>query len=140
MIHVGAIFSGPELKSTPVDKGIMAIAQAAAALRADFDSENGPAVNIVYCVAGSLGEPDWDHGRVVRFSRKKQLILVHSAVPREVVQSADPLEYLIMELHGANALAFEYFRKRGIDFPLREAEALVQAIRRRVISGDDMVQ
>ncbi|MCC7568260.1 MAG: hypothetical protein KO463_01415 [Candidatus Methanofastidiosa archaeon] len=132
--------SGPELGKSRIDYIISAIMRAASDLLRDFEVGACPAVNIVYCVAGSLGEPDWDHGRVVRFSRKKQLILVHSAVPREVVQSADPLEYLIMELHGANALAFEYFRKRGIDFPLREAEALVQAIRRRVISGDDMVQ
>ena len=57
-----------------------------------------------------------------------------------MVESPDPLEYLILELQGANALAFEYFRQRGIDFPLRQAEALVQAIKERVIADMESME
>jgi hypothetical protein len=45
-----------------------------------------------------------------------------------MVESESALDYVIKELHGANALAFEFYRQKGIQFPLAEAEKLVTRI------------
>ncbi|MDR6411295.1 hypothetical protein [Paraburkholderia terricola] len=38
-------------------------------------------------------------------------------------------------LHGANAMAFEFFRQKGESFPLREAENLVVLTANRLRGG-----
>lgn len=130
MISIGAHHGGPELCRTPIDVAIMAAMRAAIEARGAFEEGSTPAVNVVFCTPGSIaGRPDWDHGRVVRYSRKRKLLLVQVAVPEEVVSSEAPLDFVIRELQGANALAFEFYRQKGMQYPLREAEKLVAQIR-----------
>jgi hypothetical protein len=76
-----------------------------------------------------LSRPDWDHGRIAKYSAKQKLLLIQVAVPQDIVASTSPLDYVIGELHGANALAFEFYRQKGMQYPLREAEQLVVRIR-----------
>ena len=50
-------------------------------------------------------------------------------MPADVVQRNAALDFVIRELHGANALAFEFYRQKKMEFPLAEAEQLVGRIR-----------
>jgi hypothetical protein len=129
MIIIGAEFSGPELPSTPVGKAIKAVMRAEGQLNGSFKEGTMLAVNVVFCVAGSLGRPDWDHSRIGKYSTKSKLVLVQAAIPQEVVNSDGAFDYVIGELYGANALAFEFYRQKGMQYPLAEAENLVSRIR-----------
>jgi hypothetical protein len=67
------------------------------------------------------------------FSLKKKMLMVQVAVPEEVVsQGTDSLDFMIESLHGANAIAFDVFGEHGIEYPLRQAELLVDQIRQLV--------
>jgi hypothetical protein len=58
--------------------------------------------------------------------------MVQVAVPEELVESEMPEPFIIESLHGANAVAFEFFRQKGMDYPLAEAEELVDKIEERM--------
>ena len=104
----------------------------AAELRGNFEFGSRPAVNVVFYVPGSLGSPDWDGLRDAKFSRQQQLLMVQVAVPENIVESANPEDFVIESLYGANAVAFEFFRQKNMDFPLAEAEQLVASIESRM--------
>lgn len=129
MITIGGHYSGPELKGSPIQRAISAAMRAAIEARGSYAEGSVPAVNVVFCVPGSLGRPDWDHGRVAKYSAKSKLVLVQVAVPADVVESEAALDFVIRELHGANALAFESYRQEKMEFPLADAEQLVGRIR-----------
>ena len=130
MITIGGHHGGPELRGTPIERAITACMRAAIEARGSYVDGSVPAVNVVFCTPGSIvGRPDWDHGRVAKYSAKSKLVLVQVAVPDDAVESNTALEFVIRELHGANALAFEFYRQKKIDFPLAEAEELVGRIR-----------
>jgi hypothetical protein len=131
MITIGVDIGGPEIIGTPIDRSIMAAMRGAITARGNCQEGSVPAVNVVFFTPGSVGGlPDWDHGRVVKYSAKRKLLLVQVAVPEEMVRSKSALDYVIKELYGANALAFEFYRQKGIDFALADAEKLVAEIRR----------
>ena len=132
MISIAVDFYGAELQLSNIDKTITAIMGAVQELRGDFEFGKSPAVNVVFCVPGPLGGPDWEYGRYGTFAEKEQLLTIELALSREIVASKSPLNNLIVELHGANALAFEFFRQRSLDFPLREAECLLVEVRSKV--------
>jgi hypothetical protein len=130
MILIGAHHGGPELRGTPIERAITAAMRAAIEARGTYAEGSVPAVNVVFCTPGSVvGRPDWDHGRVAKYSAKSKLVLVQVAVPAEVVESEEALDFVIRELHGANALAFEFYRQKEMEFPLADAEQLVGRIR-----------
>jgi hypothetical protein len=129
MISIGAHHGGPELRGTRIEVAITAAMRAAIELDESIDEGTVPALNVVFCTPGSVvGKPDWDHGRVAKYSPKSKLVLVQIAVPNDVVHSGTALDFVIGELHGANALAFEFYRQKKMDFPLAEAERLVMEI------------
>jgi hypothetical protein len=57
--------------------------------------------------------------RMTKFSRKQQMLMLQVAVPASLVNSPTLKEYLIESLHRANTMAFEVFRKKGMQFPFR---------------------
>lgn len=128
MISIGTVLNGPELSGCPVDRVIHAAMKAAVELRGDFEFGSALAVNVVFFVPGSLGSLDWDGLRESKYSRKKQLLLIQVAVPLEAIESDRPEDFVIESLYGANAVAFEFFRQKRIEFPLAEAEMLVSQI------------
>lgn len=98
--------------------------------RGDYKEGTVPAVNVVFCTPGSImGEPDWEGGKVAKYSAKRKLVLVQVGVPEEMVHNDAALDYVIEELYGANALAFEFYRQKKMDYPLADAEKLVGEIR-----------
>jgi hypothetical protein len=126
------VLKGPELEGSAAHRLIRAIRNAAIECRGATDFEAGPAINVVFHVPGSLGRPDWDGIRDATFSRQRQLLMVQVAVPTNMVESPALKGYLIRSLYGANAVAFEFFRQKGLPFPLAEAEKLVQRIKEKV--------
>jgi hypothetical protein len=128
MIAVRVQYGGPEIEQSRVGSVIKCIREAAMAAQGDFMEGSGPAVKVIFCVAGSNAEPDWDHGRVTKYLESRQRLTIEAAVPRRVVESESAFNYLIMELRGANALAFEFYRQQGMQYPLAEAEGLVGEI------------
>ena len=61
--------------------------------------------------------------------------MIHSAVPAAIVSSPDVeviRAFFLQTLHDANQLAFRAFHKRGIEFDLAAAEALVEAVREKL--------
>lgn len=136
MILIGAYHGGPELRGTPIERAITAAMRAAVEARGCYAEGSVPAVNVVFCTPGSVvGQPDWDHGRVGKYSAKSKLVLVQVAVPANVVESKAALDFVIQELHGANALAFEFYRQKKMEFPLAEAAQLVGRIRQSAVGG-----
>lgn len=125
MIYIGAIFSGPELEKSHFSRIKIAVTMAVSDLRGDFKDGDAPAYNIVFCVPGSLGGPDWTDLRQVRYSKKKQMILFHAAVPQEVVASDDAFDYLISTLREANDAAYRFYKHKGMSFDKDKADGLV---------------
>lgn len=128
MISIGAVYRGPELRDSHINRVISASMQSAMKIRSELESASRPSVNVIFYVPGSLGEPDWDGLREAKFSLRQKLLMVQVAVPQEVVDSATPEDYVIESLYGANAVAFEFFRQKQMQFPLAEAEQLVKSI------------
>lgn len=130
MIYIGAIYSGPELEGSHFWHIKIAVTMAMSDAIGNFQEGAAPSYNIVFCVPGSLGEPDWTDLRQVRYSRKKQMVLLHAAVPREVVASDNAFDYLISTLREANDAAYRFFKRKGIHFDKDKADGLVvEAVR-----------
>ncbi len=60
--------------------------------------------------------------------------MVQVAVPSELLDSPALTEFLLESLEIASELGSEFFRRKGLDFPLADAKHLVQRIRKRVDS------
>ena len=135
MISIGAIYGGPELDDSIIEHAINLAQKTAIKIRKDFKIGSSPAVNVVFHVPGSISSPDWEWLRDAKFSRRDQLLMVQVAVPEEVVESSHPEKFIIDSLYGANAVAFEFYRQKGIDYPLADAEQLVEEIEKRLTAS-----
>jgi hypothetical protein len=131
MISIGAIYRGPELRESPFCAKLSDASVALRSLRDPSFKGRVPWVNAVFIVAGSLGDADFRGTAYGDYSKKDKGVVVQIAVPAEIAKSADPVPFIIDGLRSANAMAFEFFRQKGEEFPLREAEALVSKIEQR---------
>jgi hypothetical protein len=125
MISIGAVFHGPELRDSQIDRLIMAASKALKELRDPLKTGDTPWVNAVFVVSGSLDEVDFEGLEYGDYSKKRKGVVVKIAVPKKVIQANELEKFVVNSLQGANAMAFEFFRQRGEEFPLREAEAWV---------------
>jgi hypothetical protein len=125
MIYIGAIFDGPELEGGHFSRVMTAFVYANSIARDESKEGDAPSYNIVFCVPGSLGEPDWTDLRQVRYSKKKKMILLHAAVPRDVVASDNAFDYIIATLREANDAAYRFYKHKGMHFAKEKADGLV---------------
>lgn len=128
MIAIGAVYGEPEQKDSEIDQTISAAMRAAKKLRAPWQIGDAPGVNVVFYVPGRLTSPDWKGLRDGKFSRKQQLLMIQVAVPKDVVASHYSKDFVIESLRKANVLALKVFHAKGFEFPLAEADALVNRI------------
>jgi hypothetical protein len=128
VISIGAVYQGPELKGSRINLSIMAASKVLKELRGSLIDHGRPWVNAVFVVPGSLGAVDFDGLEYGDYSKKDHAVVVKVAVPASVVQSDEIVDFIFESLHGSNAMAFEFFRLKGENFPLREAEDLVLQI------------
>jgi hypothetical protein len=135
VISIGAVFLGPELEGSNADRQVTAIMRAVEECTGSDQVDVGPGINVVYYFEGSLDSPDWEGARDAKFSKKRQLLMVQVAVPSSFVNSRALGEYLLDGLDSANDLAFQFFRRKGLSYPLARGKVLVQQIRKRVETG-----
>lgn len=128
MIFIGCVLKGAELRGSEVDCLITDVAKAAVIEREGFQIGTCPAINVAFYVPGSVARADWEGIRESSFSRSEQLLMLQVAVPPVSLESSKIREFIVESLHGANAVAFEFFRQQGLDFPLSHAEAMVLRI------------
>lgn len=126
MISIGAVYHGPELQGSEINRLIMSMSKALKEYRGPLEKGKEPWVNAVFVVPGSLGHAEIDGLEYGDYSKKEKGVVVQIAVPAKIISDGDLIEFLIGSLHGANAMAFEFFRKKGEAFQLREAENLVR--------------
>jgi hypothetical protein len=131
MISIGAVYNGPELQGSKINRLIMATSKAVKELRGTLGQT--PWVNVVFVVPGSLGGADFDDLKYGDYSKKDKAVVVQIPMPKNVAEgTADQVGFIIDALRGANAMAFEFFRQHDEKFPLREAEILVGEVAERV--------
>jgi hypothetical protein len=128
MISIGSVFEGPELNDSKVRQLIMKISQHIRRERGSLNKGEIPWVNSVFVVEGSLGAPDFEYLIYGDYSKKDKGIVVQIPVLNETLNGDNLEDFLIESLHGANAMAFEFFRQKGEEFPLNEADNLVKTI------------
>lgn len=137
MISIGIHLKGPELSKSPIDQALTAALNAAIDARGEFRVGDEPSVNVVFLVPGSLGVADFDFLREGKFSAKDKLLLVEAPVPQRAMNAESIRSFIIDSLHGANAVAFDFFRRRGKEeFALEKAEALVKRIQGLLTASD----
>ncbi|HEY4341687.1 MAG TPA: hypothetical protein VGM97_17215 [Steroidobacteraceae bacterium] len=125
MISIGAVYHGPELQGSEVNRLIMRTSKVLKELGGAPTKDGRPWVNAVFVVAGSLDNVDFQGLEFGDYSKKDNGVVVKIAISKESVKGSNVASYLIGALHGVNAMAFEFFRQKGELFPLREAESLV---------------
>ena len=122
MIAIGVHYGGPELRDTPLYCAIQCLVSALQKVRGNAAIHLNP----VFHIGGSISGPVPFEGiRYGRFSRKLLRLEVQVSIPSKIVGINNPIEFLVNELRGCNAMAFEFFRTKGLMFPLREAEKLI---------------
>jgi len=128
MISIGAVFHGPELKDSKIDLAILAASKIIKSHRGALDSIKTPWVNAVFVVSGSMADVDFECLEFGDYSIENKGVVVKIPVPRKIRERDNLNELVTDSLRGANAMAFEFFRLKGEEFPLREAEALVTKV------------
>jgi hypothetical protein len=128
MIYIGQILGGPELRDDgPINKAIAKIYR----LRGPVGEGEFGSLDLVFHVAGSLQEPEFNGIQTGRFSREQRMLQVQIAVPKEVVAAEDPYPFLAARVLEAVRIAAPVFAKAGIPYPEPEyvtiAETMVKA-------------
>jgi hypothetical protein len=125
MIYIGQILGGPELRDhAPLNRAIAKLYR----LRGPAGEGEFGSLDVVFHVAGSLLEPEFSGVRTGRFSRKRRMLQVQIAVPKEVVASEDPYPILAARLLEAVRVAVPVFVKAGIPYPEAEYVAIAETM------------
>lgn len=128
MISIGAVYHGPELQGLKIQLAIMAASKAINSYRGALESIGTPWVNVVFVISGSLAQVDFEGLEYGDYSKRNKGVVVKIAGPRKLRDDENLSGFIVESLRGANAMAFEFFRTKGEDFPLREAEVLVARV------------
>jgi hypothetical protein len=129
MIAIGEHYRGPEHRDSRISTALDKAGAVVRKLRPkNYANGTTPWVNPVFIVAGSLGTPDFSDVRLGHYSKDEKGIVIEVAIPQTVVDSDNLRDPIVRGLQMANALAFHFFEEKGLDFPLREAEALVAQV------------
>ena len=136
MIGIGAYFRGPELKDSSVDRRLSEAMKAVRMMRGDWKEGDAPAVIVLFVVPGSLGDVNFSGQRVTLFSRKKKLLQIEAAVPKDLVSATRIDDFVIDALRQASRTAAEHFSKKkaGV-FDLAKAEEIVEKVRQSLVAA-----
>jgi len=130
MIATGGYYRGPEIKDSRIDKMLRATGKALDAICGDWKEGDAPGLVVLFVVPGSLGDVNFVGQRVTLFSRKKKLVQIEAAVPREVVDAGGSMNFVIDALRQASRTAAEHFeRKKAGVFDLAKADAIVEKVK-----------
>lgn len=130
MIATGEYYRGPELKGSRIEKHLDTVGKALIAARGDWKEGDAPAVIVLFVVPGSLGDVNFSGQRTTLFSRKKKLLQIGAAVPKELVSAERIDDFVIDALRKASRMAAEHFeRKKAGVFDLAKADAIIDRVR-----------
>ncbi len=129
MISIGEHYRGPEHRNSRIGSALDRTGFVIRRFRpGNFANGAHPWVNPVFIVGGSLGEPDFKDIRLGHYDKKQNGLVVEIAIPRAVADSEDLRDPIVRGLRMANAAAFHFFDEKEMEFPLRDAEALVTRV------------
>jgi hypothetical protein len=114
MIYISQILGGPELQGdVPINRAIAKLYR----LRGPTGEGELGSLDVVFHVAGSVLGTEFSGVRTGRFSRKRRMLQVQIAVPKEVVASEDP--YPILALECSKQFESPPLFSRRLGFPIR---------------------
>jgi hypothetical protein len=132
MISIGAVYHGPELLGSEINRLIIKASTILKELRGPLKTGEAPWVNVVFVVSGSLADVDFEGLQYGQYSKIGNGVVVMVSVPTRVLRTSDLAKFVIESLQGANAMAFEFFRQKRESFQLREAEQWVELVAGRL--------
>jgi hypothetical protein len=132
MISIGAVYHGPELLGSEINRLIIKASTILKELRGPLKTGETPWVNVVFVVSGSLADVDFEGLQYGQYSKSGNGVVVMVSVPTKVLRTSDLAKFVIESLQGANAMAFEFFRQKRESFLLREAEQWVELVAGRL--------
>jgi hypothetical protein len=132
MISIGNVYKGPEHQKSQSRKLLNNILNIVYSIKAEYYEGITPEANVVFFVPGSLGTPSWTGLRDGTFSRKKKLLMIQVAVPKELVDSPKLEAFALDSLRKANELALRVYHKKGFEYPLTQANELVDKVEQRL--------
>lgn len=125
MIYIGQVMGGPEFRQdVPINMALAKIYR----LRGPAGEGEFGSLDVVFHVAGSILEPEFVGVRTGRFSRKRRMLQVQIAVPKEVVAAEDPYPFLAARVLEAVQLAAPVFAKAGIPYPEANYVAIAETM------------
>jgi hypothetical protein len=123
-LFLSAILGGPE----QIDKSFMRktgdICRKIDIHQKEIISSQDGTINVVFQYPGSLLQPDFVGVRTGSFSKKKRILVVQVAVPKEMLSSANFVKHYLEFLKDALAEGKKYLDKKGIPFSLEDHIAL----------------
>jgi hypothetical protein len=129
MIGTGGYFRGPELEGSSIHQLLNSAGNAIDDACGNWKEGDTPAVIVMFVVPGSLGDVNFTGQRVTLFSRKKKLLQIEAAVPKELVAAASIDDFVISTLHRAAETAAEHFeRKKAGFFDLAKANSIIDQV------------
>ena len=129
MIATGGYYRGPELKGSQIDRMLRAVGEALDRARGGWKEGDAPAVVVLFIVPGSLGDASFSGQRTTLFSRKKKLLQIEAAVPKEALEGERVRTFVLDALRQASQTAAEHFaRKKAGVFDLAKAGAIIQKV------------
>jgi hypothetical protein len=135
MITVGLVMGGPEQSGTPFDICASIVLCAIGVIRGPLEMGVVPFVNTIFDVPGSINNPDFEGYKYGYYSKKEIGVVVAVSVPEEIVKGNDPLPFFENALLTANQMAYDFLGKRGHEFPLTDANNLVETVISRIGAG-----
>jgi hypothetical protein len=133
MIAIGCVYGGPEFQDSASTKTSRAVMNAVYDVRGNtYEDLTIPKVNVVYFFHGTLSTPEWTGLRDGTFSRKRKLLMIQVAVPEDLNDTQELEPFLLDSLRKANALALRVYHKKGLEYPLAQANELVDKVEQRL--------
>jgi hypothetical protein len=126
VLHIGAVYGGPELRGTRIDLALTRVCRIAA----EHPIEHSASLDVVFHVPGSLWAPSYEGARTGRLSRKERIVQIQVAVPSEL-NSREPeviMEFIAASLRQAIQIARPRLERAGLTYRFDQYERLVGRI------------
>lgn len=136
MIGMGGYYLGPELERSPIARHFHLVSDALDEACGPWEEGDAPAVIVLFIVPGSLGDVSFSGQRTTLFSRRKKLLQIEAATPRELLSAdrvADLNRFAVDAFRRACRTAAEVFTARKVSgFDLTKAEEIVDQLQERL--------
>lgn len=124
MIYLNSVLGGPELKDSPADRAITALARAFHAAKQPEDGS----LDVVFHVPGGIVKPDFSGTRSTKFSKKEKIQMIEIPVPPELVYADGLKMFLLEKLREAVEVGERKFRAAGLPYPKMEYLHIIDLI------------